>query len=225
MEKKCLGFLSWFGNINSAAHIWLSGQSGQEGCGIRLVWIIVIIIICKNMKQSCLHYQHSHQISWVAREISPERCILTLWLRFLSYTETGNYRKLTMFIFVVLFLCLHREDARVSGRSLGGSRRATPGGGGVGSAQPECWEPPGALSQRYVNECKDVSLKNHKNTLNIGFSLILPTPHKNIPSVFYILVVSSVLLLTVQCCVSCFVHLWLPLKLQKDKAAKFQVSL
>lgn len=46
-------------------------------------------------------------------------------------------------------LCLHREDACVSGRSLGGPRRPTAGGGGLGSAQPECREPPRTLSQRY----------------------------------------------------------------------------
>lgn len=48
-----------------------------------------------------------------------------------------------------IFSAVTGEDACVSGRSLGGSRRPAPGGGGVGSAQPECGEPPRTLSQRY----------------------------------------------------------------------------
>lgn len=47
------------------------------------------------------------------------------------------------------FASPRREDARVFGGGLGGPRRSAAGGGGLGSAQPECREPPRALSQRY----------------------------------------------------------------------------
>lgn len=71
---------------------------------------------------------------------------------------------------VVLFLCLHREDACVSGRSLGGSRRSAPGRGGLGGAQSECWEPPRTLSQRYEHvessvQKRDLEMIVHTHSL------------------------------------------------------------
>ena len=101
---------------------------------------------------------------------------LTLYLWFLSYirkermchflqimVKTYLFVYLWAFIFwcksVFLFFCVHREDACVSGRSLGGSRWSSPGGGGLGRAQPECREPPRTLSQRYKHV--DSNLKRY----------------------------------------------------------------